>query len=206
MTMAQAALVEPFSVALHAQSIAGTWPDAKIAILGAGPIGLCVLAACRIATPCTTYVTDLYDARLAAAREYGADWTGNVRRLDGVRAVAEHEPLGMDFVFECAGEQATLDQAVEMLKPGGVLVIVGIPESDRIQFDPHALRRKELEIRNVRRQNHRTADAVRMIASGTANLDRLVTHQFPLDQTKAALDLAADYADGVIKAMVHVFA
>jgi threonine dehydrogenase-like Zn-dependent dehydrogenase len=202
--MVQAALVEPFSIGLYAQRMAKPEPGARIAILGSGPIGLCVLVACRAAGPCATYITDLIDERLARARQCGADWTGNPKRGDVVRAINALEPLGVDFVFECAGQQETLDQAAEILRPGGKLLILGIPETERVSFNIHTLRRKEAPIINVRRQNECVAPAIEIVASGRVNLDPLVTHHFALTETKEAFDLVSEYRDGVVKAIVHV--
>lgn len=204
MTRVQAVLVEPLSIGLYAQRMARAEPGAKIAILGSGPIGLCVLLACREAAECTAYVTDLIDDRLEMARRCGADWTGNPRRLDVAAEIGELEPLGVDYVFECAGEQETLDQAVELLKPGGKLLIVGIPEADRASFPIHTLRRKELHIENVRRQNLCMEPAIDLVARGAVNVDPLVTHHFSLEESQAAFDLVAGYRDGVVKAIIHV--
>ncbi|HZP02958.1 MAG TPA: NAD(P)-dependent alcohol dehydrogenase [Terriglobia bacterium] len=204
MTLVQAAAVEPFSIGLYAQRMARLEDGAKIAILGAGPIGLCTLLASRAAARCTAYVTDLLDERLEVARRSGATWTGNPRKCDVVQAINQMEPLGVDFVFECAGQQETVDQAVEILKPGGTLLIIGIPEVDRLSFPIHSARRKELTIRNVRRQNECMAPAIEMVASGKVNLDTIVTHHFSLAETKKAFDLVADYRDGVVKAIIHV--
>lgn len=195
---AETVVMEPFSIGLYAQRVANLQRAAKIAILGSGPIGLCVLLACRAAAQCTTYMTDLIDDRLALARRCGADWTGHPPQIDHV------ESLGMDFVFECAGKQETLDQAVELLKPGGTLLIVGIPEEDRVSFSIHTLRRKEIRLINVRRQNNCTAPAIQLVARGKVNLAPLVTHHFSLTEAKQAHDLVAEYRDGVVKAIIHV--
>jgi L-iditol 2-dehydrogenase len=204
MTLVQAALVEPLSIGLYAQRMARAGRGAKIAILGSGPIGLCVLLSCRAAGECTIYATDLIGARLDAARECGADWTGNPRQQDIVSAIRGLEPLGVDCVFECAGEQETLDQGAELLKPGGTLLIVGIPEIDRVSFPIHLLRHNELCVQNVRRQNLCVAPAIELVAAGTVNVDRLVTHHFSLQEAAAAFELVAGYRDGVVKAVVHI--
>jgi L-iditol 2-dehydrogenase len=204
MTLDEAVVVEPLSIGLYAQRMAQLQPGATIAILGAGPIGLSVLIACRAASACTAYVTDLIDERLRVASQYGAVWTGNPKQRDVVKAIREAEPLGMDFVFECAGEQETVNHAVELLKPGGTMLIVGIPEVDRIDFPIHTLRRKELTIRNVRRQNQCMRPAIDMVASAKVNIAALMTHRFSLAETKAAFDLVAGYRDGVIKALIHI--
>ena len=68
----------------------------------------------------------------------------------------------------------------------------------------HTLRRKEIQVRNVRRQNHCTAPAVEMISSGAVNVDPLVTHHFSLAQAQEAFNLVDGYHDGVVKAIIHV--
>jgi len=203
MSMAEAAMVEPFSIGLYAQRMAGVTSGAKLAILGAGPIGLSVLLACRAAVECRVYVTDLIDERLEVARRCGAAWAGSPRATDIVAAISELEPLGVDFVFECAGQQETLDQALEILRPGGMLLVVGIPEVDRVSFPIHTLRRKELTLRNVRRQDGCTEAAIHLIESGAARVDQLVTHHFPLGRSQEAFDLVAGYRDGVVKAIIY---
>lgn len=206
MSMEQAAMVEPFSIGLYAARMAGIEDGAKVAILGAGPIGLSVLLACLAQARCAVYATDLLDARLRIAMKLGAVWAGNPLESDVVAEVEKKESLGVDFAFECAGKQATLDQAVNMLKPGGTLLIVGIPETERVSFRIHDLRREEIGVRNVRRQNECTAAAISLIASGRVNVDPLITHRFPLRSAKAAFDLVAGYGDGVVKAMIDVSA
>ena len=204
MTMVQAALVEPLSVAIHAQNIAGMQPGGAVGILGSGPIGLSVLLAVGALCPGRTYVTDLLDNRLELAKRCGADWIGVPTDENVVESILKEEPDGLDCVFECAGRQETLDQAVELLRPGGTLVLVGIPETGRVSFRMDSLRRKELRLQNVRRQNDCTKAAIELVASGTVGVDSLATHHFGLDEAKAAFDLVADYADGVVKAIIHV--
>jgi L-iditol 2-dehydrogenase len=204
MTMVQAALVEPLAIGLYAQRMAQMQAGAKIAILGSGPIGLSVLLASRAACDCKVYATDLLDERLEVARRCGANWAGNPKQIDVARAILEAEPQGVDFAFECAGEQETVDQGIALLKPGGTLLMIGIPAVDRVSLDIHPMRRKEIQFRLVRRQNHCTAPAIELVAKGAINVDQLATHHFSLAEAKKAFDLAADYRDGVVKAMVHV--
>ena len=94
--------------------------------------------------------------------------------------------------------------SIELLKPGGTVLIIGIPEIDRVSFSIHTLRRKEIQLQSVRRQNQCMAPAIELAASGAIKLDQIVTHHFPLAETKQAFDLVADYRDGVVKAIVHV--
>ena len=200
----EAAVVEPLSIGVYAVQMAQLAPGARVGIVGSGPIGLCTLLAIRALTQATAYVTDLVDERLAVARACGAAWTGNPRHEDVVAAIRRLEPLGMDAVFECAGEQAALDQGTELLKPGGALLVIGIPEIDRVSFNISLLRRNELRILNVRRQNECVERAIELIASGRIDVRPLVTHHFRLEETARAFEIVSARSDGVVKAIIRI--
>lgn len=178
-------------------------PGERVGILGAGPIGLCVLSAAREAGASRIYVTEPLAERRDAARRAGADWTG---------APAEHaaaeigrlEPLQLDAVFECSGDLPAFDDGVRLLKPGGRLLLVGIPEAPRVSFEIDLLRRKEIRIQNVRRQNGFLEAALQRIEDGRMNVDLLVTHRFGFADTAAAFELVDGKRDGVIKAMIRM--
>lgn len=205
MTFAQATLAEPLSIALHAVNMAGEVKGKTVAILGSGPIGLCVGIAVRRAGAAEVYMTDKIDGRVrTAAQEAGAGWTGNPLRQDVVADVLDREPGGLDVVFECCGKQEAIDQAVDILKPGGTLALVGIPLERRVSFDISRLRRRELRIQNVRRQNECVGKALRMIEDGGVSVDFLATHTFGLDEAQKAFDTALNYRDGVLKALIGV--
>ena len=203
-SLEQAAVAEPLSIGVYAVQLWGGGAGARVGILGCGPIGLSVLLPLRAAGVQTVYVTDKIDARLAAAARSGATWTGNPDRDDIVSAVEQEEPLLLDAVFECCGEQDALDQAVRLLKPGGKLMLIGIPTVDRISFEIDFLRRKEICVQNVRRQNECMQPAIDLIESGRINVDFMITHRFGFDQCKAAFDLVDAYDDGVVKAVIEV--
>lgn len=203
-TLEQAALCEPFSIGLYAVKRAHVPQNANIAILGTGPIGLSVLLAVKVEKARKIYVTDKIDTRLEAARGAGAAWTGNPNRIDIVKDILTAEPLGLDVVFECCGQQDALDQAFDILRPGGQLVIIGTARQERISFDVDKFKRKELSIRYIRRQNHCVQAALDLIETGQVNVDFMITHHFPLEETKKGFDLVAGYRDGVIKAMINL--
>ncbi len=148
------------------------------------------------------YATEIIEARERAAVTAGADWTGSPGREDIVAEILARESLGLDIVFECCGEQSALDQGIALLKPGGTLVVVGIPLEPRVSFDSSRVRRREIRIQNVRRQNKCLEQAVGMIHAGRVKVDGLATHFFPLDQAREAYETAAARRDGVIKAIV----
>ena len=201
-TLEQGALIEPLAIGAYAAKLAGDLAGRKIGILGCGPIGLSVLLAARQAGAARIYVSDPIASRRAFALQCGAAW-GGAPDADLVAGILRQEPLALDAVLECCGQQAAMDQAVELLKPGGRLVLVGIPEVDRVSFSIDLLRRREIVIRNVRRQNEcdqAGADLVKHFPQLTA---AMVTHRFPAEQTQAAFDLVAAYGDGVVKAMIQ---
>lgn len=198
-----AALCEPLSIGLYTLNNALPAKGASLAILGCGPIGLSVMLPALAAGARSVYVSDKLDYRCEMARAHGATYTGNPDHDNIVAAIQKAEPLGVDMVFECAGEQETLDQAVEILRPGGKLMLVGIPEFERVSFPIDQLRRKEICIQNVRRQNGCVQPVIDMLASGAFNPRFFCTHHFAFADAAKAFELVDAYADGVIKAMVH---
>jgi L-iditol 2-dehydrogenase len=203
-TLEQAALCEPLSIAVYAVKRAQIPEGASIGILGAGPIGLSVLSAAKAEKTQKIYLTEKIEARLEAARGVGVSWAGNPDRDDVVKDILASEPLGLDVVIECCGQQDALDQAFEILKPGGRLVIIGTARKERISFDIDTFKRKELSVNYIRRQNHCVQATLDLIQGGEVNVDFMITHHFPLEDTQKAFDLVAGYHDGVIKAMIHL--
>jgi len=201
LSMSQAALIEPLSIGVYSVRQSIPMEGAKIGILGCGPIGLSVLVPAKCGGAAAIYVTDKIDERLAVARAAGAAWTGNPLATDVVADITAAEPLLLDTVFECCGEQDALDQAVDILKPGGTLVVVGIPTVDRVSFSIDQIRRKEIRIQNIRRQAHCVESAIDLAAE--VDLEFMLTHHFPFAESVRAFDLVDEYRDGVVKAMIQ---
>jgi L-iditol 2-dehydrogenase len=202
-TLEQGILCEPFAIGVYAVEQAQMPREAQAAILGSGPIGLSCLVAAQVQGLKTIYMTDKIKERMEIAKKAGAVWVGNPDREDIVKSVLDQQATGMDVVFECAGQQETLDEAIELLKPGGKLMLIGIPRSERISFTVDKMRRKEITIINVRRQSDCTQSAIDLIASGKAKVDFMLTHRFKVEQVRDAFDLVAGYRDGVIKALIE---
>jgi L-iditol 2-dehydrogenase len=200
----EAVLCEPFAIGVYSVKQSRVGKGARVAILGSGPIGLSCMAAARAAGAAKVYMTDKIDARLAVAGKAGADWTGNPGKENIVDTIRGQEEGGVDVVFECAGRQETLDEGVDVLRPGGTLMVVGIPRAERVSFSIDQIRRKEITIVNVRRQNRCTKKAMELIASGKAKVDFMVTHRFGFERCKEAFDMVAGYKDGVVKAIIEV--
>ncbi|MHC4562426.1 MAG: zinc-dependent alcohol dehydrogenase [Planctomycetota bacterium] len=204
MTFVEAALCEPLAIGEYARRFSGAGEGATVGVFGSGPIGLSVLAALQAGPACRTFATDLLPERRAMADSFGAEWTGSPEEQDVAPEIGKLVPGGLDLAFECAGEQDTLDQAIELLAPGGKLMVIGTPETKTITINYDIARRREHTVQMVRRQNRMTGPALDLVASGRVDVARLVTHHFGLDQAAEALEMVLGYRDGVIKAMMHV--
>ena len=199
-----AVLAEPVSIAVWAGDLAGASANKTVGILGSGPIGMSVLLYCLHLGIENIHVTDKLDYRLDMAEAAGARWTGNPESSDIVTGILEREPEGLDLVFDCCGMQEAMDQAIELLKPGGKIMIVGIPEFDHWTLPADLARRKEICFQNVRRQNNRLQKAIDLIAGGQLAVENLITHRFDFPESGKAFDLVSGYRDGVMKAIINM--
>ena len=204
MTFEQAALSEPLAIGVYTVERSALPINADVAILGAGPIGMLVFHVLRTKNVGDVYITDKIEERLKFSKKLNPKWSGNPDRTDIVKEISKIEPLLLDVVYECSGDTEAIIQGIQLLKPGGTLVIVGIPETDEISFPIHELRRKEITIVNVRRQVHCTQKAINLLDRRKVNMDSIATHHFTLEETQKAFDLVAYYREGVMKAMISL--
>jgi L-iditol 2-dehydrogenase len=202
MTFEQATLSEPLAIGVYAVEQSKVKDKSNVAILGAGPIGMSVFHVLRTKNIGNIYITDKINERLVYANKLAPKWSGNPEKTDVVKEISNIEPLLADVVYECTGSEDAYTQAIQLLKPGGSLVIVGIPEVDEISFPIHELRRKEITIYNIRRQVHCTQKALDLLEQNMVNMDAMATHHFTLEETQKAYDLVANYQDGVMKAII----
>ena len=193
---------EPLAIGVYAVKKGGAFKGLSIGILGYGPIGMSVMLAARSQSVSEIYVTDIIDERLSIATREGVVFSGNPAKENVVRNIMHKEPLGLDVVFECCGKQEALDQAVELLKPGGKLIVVGIPEFDLWSLSVEKTRRKEISIQFIRRQVDCVEQTLDLMKNGRIKIENMITHRFPFERTKEGFDLVADYRDGVMKAMI----
>ena len=203
MSFAEAALSEPLAIGVYAVQQSIPMKNAKVGILGFGPIGMSVMLPAMAYGAEIIYVTDKINERLNIAKDLEASWTGNPNEIDVVERINEIEPMQLDVVFECCGQQDAIDNALKILKPGGKLMLIGIPEVEKLCFNMDYMRRKEISIVNVRRQKHCVQEALDLIADQRIDLSKMVTHNYTFSDTKAAFDLVGGYKDGVMKAMIN---
>jgi L-iditol 2-dehydrogenase len=202
MSYDEAALSEPLAIGLYAVNSAIPMKKSSIGILGYGPIGMSVHLAAMAKGGSKIFVTDKVDERLKIAVDNSAVYAGNPDKADIVKEITEIEPGMLDVVFECCGQQEAIDQAIDLLKPGGKLMVIGIPEFDRWSFPVDQTSRKEIIIQNIRRQNETLDETLELISDSKIKVTPMATHRFSFEETKTAFDLVSEYKDGVMKAMI----
>jgi L-iditol 2-dehydrogenase len=193
---------EPLAIGVYAEKKSGGVKGLNIGIFGFGPIGMSVMLAAKAQGAENIYVTDLIDERLAIAVKEGTTMIGNPGTENIVGKIIQDEPLGIDLAFECCGKQEAFDQAIELLKPGGKLIVVGIPEFDQWTMNVETTRRREISLQFIRRQVDCVEGTLEMMKNGSISIENMVTHRFPFEKTKEAFDLVTGYSDGVMKAMI----
>ncbi len=192
LTYADGAMLEPLGVAIHSVDLGKLKAGMTIGVLGCGPIGLLIIQVARLMGATNIIATDLLPHRVDAAKSLGAHHAflaGSNSELSKIRAAAHGRDL--DVVFEAAGEQEAVDTAFEAVLPGGRVILVGIPADDRTSFNAATARRKGLTIKMVRRMKHTYPRAIDLVSKGLVDVESLVTHRFPLDQTAEAFRVAA---------------
>jgi L-iditol 2-dehydrogenase len=200
----EGAMVEPLAVAVHAVGLLSIQPEEKVAILGAGCIGLTVLQVLLTKGANVVLHSEPLPFRRELAQKLGADTVINPDDQNAVEAALDlTDGLGPDVVFECAGTETTPQQALDMCRPRGRMAWIGIPPGDDIPVSVHEARRKELTIFMARRFLGTYPQAIEMAAAGRADVACLVTHRFGLADTEAAFKLVDVYGDGVVKAVIE---
>ncbi len=201
----QAALIEPLSIGVYAVNVAEIKSKStSVGIFGAGPIGLSILFKLLAEGIENIGIVEPLKYRLDKTKEIGATYFINPEKESVEEVVKQKEEYLLDVVFEASGEQDAVTNALKILKPGGKLILVGIPPSAEYTFNMDLMRRKELKVINVRRQNHCVQEAIDMVVSGEIDVEKMVTHNFTLEETAEAFDMVEGYKDGAIKAMINL--
>jgi L-iditol 2-dehydrogenase len=191
---AEGPLLEPLGVALHALDLGRVGPDVSAGVFGCGPLGLLLIQALRAAGAAVVLASDELPHRVAAAIELGAA-SAVLAREAAVDAACRDGAVGfgVDVAFEVAGEDAALDDALTATRPGGRVVLVGIPAGDRTTFKASVARRKGLTLLVCRRmQPPDLPRAIRLVGSRRVELASLVTGQYALDEFPEAFAALGD--------------
>ena len=211
----EGAMLEPLGVAIHSIDLSHLRPGQTVAVLGAGPIGLLIAAVAKASGASAIYMTEPLAYRRQFALDYVADAALNPyetcperSRRDGMDVITEIRRLtggrGVDVAFEAAGAPETPQQAAALARPGGKVIVAGIPADDTMTMNASTVRHKGLTIKLVRRMKHTYPRAIRMVQRGMVDVKSLVTHTFPLERIAEAFEMVVAYDDGVLRAIIQV--
>jgi L-iditol 2-dehydrogenase len=204
LSLDEAALFEPIAIILHSFRFGDPRLGETAAVLGAGPIGLTTIAALRVAGVSRIWATDPVPHRRELALALGADVAIDPAQVDPVKQVmADTGNRGVDVAFDCAAMGDTVNQAIGMGAPGARIVITGLPAEARTPINFHLLRVREQHFFPVRRSNHKSEQALRLLAAEKRRFTPMITHTVPLDQVQRAFETLEAYADGVGKVVIH---
>lgn len=200
----EGALIEPLAVGIYASERAGIKPGLSAVILGAGPIGLVTLQAVKAYGAGPVAVLDISDFRLNMARNLGADFVIDSRDANALDKVLEAIGQGgADVVFEAAGAVPTIQMTTRIARRGGRVVLIGLSAKDQVEYNVVDVSGKELDVLGIFRYANVYRKAIDLVSAGKIDLKTMVTHHFPLEKTKEALELADTKKDQAIKVIVN---
>ena len=198
-------LLETLGIAIHAIDFSKIRVGSRVAVIGAGPVGLLIARLAMLAGASQVFSFDRLDWRVQKARQWGATHACHVEECNPVQMVMNTTGgRGVDVAIEAAWADHSVQQAADMLCHGGRLVLVGIPPDDQLTLKHSVARRKGLTIIMSRRMKHTYPRAIELAASGKVRLDDLVSHRFDLSQTAAAYASSAAYEQDIHKVILQV--
>lgn len=199
----EGALIDTAGVALHGLDLVGITPGGSVAVIGPGPIGLFVMKLAR-ALGSAKVIAVGRRSRLEAAKNF-SDKQVDFEREDPVQAVrAATGGRGVDEALECSGAEGTFRQAVEMVRKGGRVALLGVPSDLLLEKLPFKyIVHNEIMITGVRANPNVSDKLLQMVACGLLKMDDLISHTFPLEAFNEALDTFVNRRDGAIKVVLE---
>jgi D-xylulose reductase len=204
-SFAEGAMVEPLAIGMHAASKAQIRPGDLAVVLGAGTIGM-VTALSALAGGCSRVViTDVKQPKLDLAATLGPITPVNVTQQDVAGTVKDMtDGWGADLVFECTGVGEVVSGVFEPLRPGGRVVLIGMPAEGKAPFDVVGAQIKEASVATIFRYAHVYPRALALMASGKIDVKPLLTDTFDFDDSVKAFDWACDMPETSVKAQIEL--
>lgn len=203
-SQAEAAMVEPLAVGLHAANKAQISPGDVALVTGAGPIGLLTALSVLSAGCSQVFITDVVTEKLNLARSLGP-----ITALHAIdddihgQILAATEGWGVDVVFEASGNARAAAGVFDVLCPGGTVVYVGMP-LEPIAYDVVAAQVKEARVEHVFRYAHVFPRALALMAGGGLDVKPLITDRFDFDDSIKAFEFAAAMPPSSVKAQIEL--
>ncbi len=205
LTWDEGAMIEPLAVTVHAAKRFPELEGAKAAILGAGPIGILLAQSCKALGAARVLVTDVSDTRLALARQVGADFAVNTKDRDFGEALTEcFGPDKADVIYDCAGNDVTMGQAIRHARKGSAIVLVAV-FSKPASVDLAVLNDHELDLNTSMMYRHEDyVDAIRLVSEGKVQLRPLMSRHFPFAEYQAAYEYIDANRETTMKVLIDV--
>ncbi len=205
MSLEEGAMIEPLAVAVHAVRRAGDVAGKDICVLGAGPIGILVAQAAKGMGAGRVMVTDISSLRLEKARECGADFCVNTKEKDFGQALAEcFSPDKADVIYDCAGNDITMGQAIQYARKGSTIILVAV-FAKTAHVDLAVLNDHELDLNtSMMYRNEDYVEAIRLAASGRVRLMPLLSKRFPFQEYLDAYRYIDENRESAMKVLIDV--
>jgi L-idonate 5-dehydrogenase len=188
---AEGTMAEPLAVALHAVNRAGPLLGKSVLVTGCGPIGALVVVAARRAGAAFIAVTDVVAQPLRSARKVGADQTLNIAEQPDALQPFSADKGRFDVLFEASGNERALRAGLDVLRPRGVIVQVGLSGGE-MNLPINTIVAKEFDLRGTFRFHEEFGVAVELINCGLVDLKPLISATLPYRDAGRAFALAAD--------------
>lgn len=204
MTYREGAMVDTAGVVEHGLALSGITPGGTVAVIGPGPIGLIAMRFARVRGAARIIAVGR-GARLQASRKAGADVLVDFEKTEPVKAVRDATGgTGVDEAVECSGAAGTFRQAVEMVRKGGRVALVGVPTNSVVEPLPFKyIVHNEIAIYGSRANPNASRKVIPLIASKQLVVADLITHTFPLEEFATALDYFVHRRENAIKVVVE---
>ena len=205
MTFDEGAMIEPLAVTIHASKRPGDVKGKKIAILGTGPIGILLCQSLKAFGADKIMMTDISDYRLELAKKCGADFTYNTKTTDFAKAMVEcFGPDKADIIYDCAGNDITMGQAIQNARKGSTIILVAV-YAGMANVDLAKLNDSELDLNTTMMYRHEDyVDAIRFVEEGKIQLKPLMSKHFAFKDYKAAYEYIDNNIEKTMKVLIDV--
>lgn len=201
----EGAMIEPLAVAVHGVRQAGDVNGLKIAVLGAGPIGILVAQTAKGMGAESVMITDVSDVRLAKAKECKVDFCVNTKNKDFGEAMVENfGPDKADIIYDCAGNNITMGQAIKYARKGSTIILVAVFAGDA-KVDLAVLNDHELDLNTTMMyRNEDYIEAIRLVNEKKVVLAPLISKHFAFQDYLKAYQYIDANRESTMKVIINV--
>lgn len=205
LTYSEGAMIEPLAVTVHAAKRFPEIQGAKVAILGCGPIGILLAQSLKALGASQVMITDISDYRLALAKKCGVDFAVNTKNTDFGEALTENfGPDKADVIYDCAGNDITMGQAIKHARKGSTIILVAV-FGKMAAVDLAVLNDHELDLNTSMMYRHEDyVDAIRFVSEGKILLKPLMSKHFPFKDYQAAYEYIEKNGETTMKVLIDV--